>query len=78
MISCSAHGRLRSLVQQEPILFARSILDNIRYGQEDTRGAWGHGMGHTVSDMKSDAVCFKEPTLVGLFNAPQQWLAFDP
>eukprot|EP00435_Cladocopium_sp_Y103_P027614 s1905_g6.t2 len=24
-----------SLVQQEPILFARSILDNIRYGQED-------------------------------------------
>lgn len=34
---------LRSLVQQEPILFARSILDNIRYGQEDTSGAWGHG-----------------------------------
>ena len=23
-----------SLVQQEPVLFARSILDNIRYGQE--------------------------------------------
>ena len=23
------------MVQQEPILFSRSILDNIRYGQQD-------------------------------------------